>query len=79
MKQHPMVKAYVKDGSYILRQFKTMPNNLDYQYVSMVNAKGHPIGYDKKQQYRLRLSKWQSARVKAYLNSIGAIYQVVQA
>ena len=62
---------------YILRQFKTMPNSFDCQYVSMVNTKGHPVGYDKK-QYRIKLSAWQLTMVKAYLDSIGATYQIVE-
>lgn len=64
---------------YILRQFKLMSGKLDYQYVSMVNGKGEPLGYDRKEIYRVFLTPWRLARVKAYLDSIGAVYQVVEA
>lgn len=64
---------------YILRQFKLVSGRLDYQYVSSLNSKGHPIGYDKQKQYKIALSDWQLTRAKAYLDSIGAVYQVVEA
>ncbi len=56
----------------ITRQFKLMKGKLDGQYVSMIDSKGQPIGYDRKREYALELTEWQAVRVISYLNKVGA-------
>ena len=49
----------------------------DYQYVSSIDNKAQPTGYDKL-EYALKLTEWQSVRVLSFLNSIGAEYEAIQ-
>lgn len=45
----------------------------DYlEYVSSVDSKGYPTGYDKSKEYALNLSEWHLKRVTSYFNDIGA-------
>lgn len=56
----------------VRREFKLIGGGLDYQYVSSVNGKGEPTGYDKKVEHAVNMSEWYYTRVTSYLESIGA-------
>lgn len=56
----------------VRREFKLMGGRLDYQYVSSVNGKGEPTGYDKNIKYALNLSEWQLKRVVSVFKEVGA-------
>lgn len=58
----------------VLREFKLMGGRIDFQYVSHIDSKGFPVGYDKKIELALELTDWQTQRVVSGLNSIGAKY-----
>lgn len=56
----------------VRREFKLMSGGLDYQYVSSVNGKGEPTGYDKDVEHAVSMTEWYYTRVTSYLESIGA-------
>ena len=56
----------------VRREFKLMGGRVDYQYVSSVNGKGEPTGYDKGVEYAVSMTEWYYTRVTSYLDSIGA-------
>lgn len=56
----------------VRREFKLMGDRVDHQYVSSVNGKGEPTGYDKKVELAVNMNEWYYTRVTSYLNSIGA-------
>lgn len=56
----------------IQREFKLMSGSFDLQWVSSVDSKGYPTGYDKNVKYALNLSEWHLKRVTSYFNDIGA-------
>lgn len=56
----------------VRREFKLMGGRVDYQYVSSVNGKGEPTGYDKNIKYALNLSEWQLKRVVSVFKEVGA-------
>lgn len=60
----------------IQREFKLMGGRTDLQYVSSVNSKGHPNGYDKKKEHALSLTDWQAVRTISEFNFIGCKYHV---
>lgn len=62
----------------IQREFKLLGDRKDYQYVSHINTKAQPTGYDKKEAYALKLTEWQAVRVISYLNSLGVKYITTQ-
>lgn len=64
--------------SKILREFKLISGRIDNQYVSHINSKAQPTGYDKKEQYALDLTTWQIKRVSAYLNSLNVSFTIVE-
>lgn len=55
----------------IQREFKLMSGSFDLQYVSSVDSRGYPTGYDKNKEYALNLSEWHLKRVTSYFNDIG--------
>ena len=62
---------------FIQREFKLMGGRTDLQYVSSVDSKGRPNGYDKKKEYALDLTDWQAVRVIASFNFIGCKYHTI--
>lgn len=56
----------------IQREFKLISGSFDLQYVSSVDSKGYPTGYDKKKEYALNLSEWQLKRVVSMFKEVGA-------
>lgn len=56
----------------IQREFKLLSGSFDLQYVSSVDSKGYPTGYDKDVKYALNLSEWHLKRVTAFFKEIGA-------
>lgn len=61
----------------IQREFKLMGGRTDLQYISSVDSKGYPNGYDKKKEYALDLTDWQAVRAIASFNFIGCKYHIV--
>lgn len=59
---------------FVQRQFKLINGSFDLQYVSHVNGKGEPTGYDKSIEHALPLTEWYFTRLTAYFDSIGAKY-----
>lgn len=57
---------------FVQREFKLMGGRIDYQYVSSVDSKGYPNGYDKNIKYALNLSEWQLKRVVSMFKDVGA-------
>lgn len=62
----------------IQREFNLMGGRRDLQYVSSVDSKGRPNGYDKKEEYALDLSDWQAARTISAFNDIGCKYHIAR-
>lgn len=56
----------------VSREFKLMSGGFDLQYVSSVDSKGYPNGYDKNIKYALNLSEWQLKRVVSVFKEFGA-------
>lgn len=56
----------------VRREFKLMSGGFDLQYVSSVDSKGYPNGYDKNIKYALNLSEWQFKRVVSVFKEFGA-------
>ena len=56
----------------ISREFNLMGNRRDSQYVSYIDSRGYPRGYDSDIKYALRLTPWQVQRCSAFLRDIGA-------
>lgn len=56
----------------VQREFKLMGGRIAYQYVSSVDSKGYPNGYDKNVKYALNLSEWQLKRVVSMFKEVGA-------
>ena len=61
---------------FIQREFKLMGNRTDMQYVSSVDSKGRPNGYDKKKEHALNLTDWQAVRTIAEFNFVGCKYWI---
>lgn len=57
---------------FVQREFKLISGRRDYQYVSSVDSRGYPKGYDKSKECALNLSEWHLKRVTSYFNDIGA-------
>lgn len=56
----------------VQREFKLMSGSFDLQYVSSVDSKGYPNGYDKNIKYALNLSEWQLKRAVSMFKEVGA-------
>ena len=56
---------------FIQRQFKLISGGFDYQYVSSVDSRGYPTGYDKDKKYAINLSEWQLKRCISLFKYIG--------
>lgn len=56
---------------FVQREFKLMGGKVDYQYVSSVNSKGLPDGYDRNKDYALNLSEWQLRRAVNLFKDVG--------
>ena len=56
----------------VRREFKLMSGGISLQYVSSVDSKGYPNGYDKNIKYALNLSEWQLKRVVSMFKDVGA-------
>lgn len=57
---------------FVQREFKLISGRVDYQYVSSIDSKGYPTGYDKDIKHALNLSEWHLKRVTSFFNEIGA-------
>lgn len=56
---------------FVQREFNLMGGRVDYQYVSSVDSKGYPNGYDKNIKYALNLSEWQLKRTISMFKDVG--------
>ncbi len=57
---------------FVQREFNLISGKTDYQYVSSVDARGYPNGYDKDKGHAINLSEWHLKRVTSFFKDIGA-------
>jgi len=64
------------NGLYtVQRMFKLATGKQDWQYVSSVNSKGWPVGYDRDVKHAVKLGSMQHQRAQAYLRDVGAEFK----
>ncbi len=56
---------------FVQRQFKLISGNIDFQYVSSVDSRGYPTGYDKDIKHAVNLSEWHLKRVTSFFKDLG--------
>ncbi len=56
---------------FVQRQFKLISGNIDFQYVSSIDSRGYPVGYDKDIEHAVNLNEWQLKRVVSFFKVLG--------